>query len=181
VSEYSPSTQEQALQAWLRLVLAQFDTDTHTVQAIYARQAGTRPDKPYAALQVLTEVETGPPETELTDTAADSDFEHHADQHYLGTVQVDVYGDNHAQIMRVLRRSIADPRVREQNMTAKLYLVDSPGGQHSTILRDTSWEHRSQCDFRYAFAERDTTDVAAVESVVATVNANDLSQEVTVP
>lgn len=168
---YTPTTVEIYIRAWVRLVVSAYDGGGHTVDVIYKNQYGPRPDKPYLALQVISVTPNGEPIKVVTNVVGSGgDYESTLHQHYTGTVQIEAYGLNARTLMNALVNTINRDDVVELNMTNRMYVQRAESVTDITIDLDTSFEQRTQCDFRIAFSERVDYESQGVESIEATMN-----------
>lgn len=186
MAAFTPTTQEVAIQEWLKEFVDKYYT-AQDIPVIYERQQlahdDTRPEKPYLTLYVITEVQEAYPELKTTDTASGDFYEAKARQYYAGTVSVNAWGDNASVIIRKLSRTgLVDPDLRVIAHSAGLNFRFPLPITPSRELRDTAWEGRAMCDFRYGFVETDSDLlVMGLEQIEATIDFEGLTDVVTAP
>jgi len=168
--QYVPSRLEIALRGWIRIVHP-------LVEAVYANQSNApRPAEPYITLKHLNDRGHGSPVLELSDTASGTGTTYVGSitEHYTGIVSINIYADNHAELMRMLKRSIRNPAVQVYTAGQKIGITKALPSSLQPELRETSWDDRSQCDFMFVFAEQDEIEAEGLESIVGTVEVGAL-------
>jgi hypothetical protein len=168
---------------WLRLVLIGGDLDdiTAVVNLDHLKSDAPRPPAlPYAGVMIDTDDTEGwaTPHGWTEDTAGwpavlppGEKYPYHLDQVLVGQLAVALYGDDSKARGDLLRITLARPDVQElfadNNFTIKV-----AGGvtvTNAAEILDTSREARATAQFTISWAERNTSEVDAIETVTPTL------------
>jgi len=166
--------------SWVRLVLVTGQTTplTAVINSDHLKSDAPRPVAlPYAAIIIDTDDTEGwsTPHGWAQDTAgwpavlaAGLRYPYHLDQVLAGQMVVALYGDGSVERARLLRITLARPDVQEFFATNK-FTVKVGGGvtvTNAADILDTTREARATAQFTISWAERDTSEIDAIETVV---------------
>jgi len=174
---------ESALYQWVKTALDAFKVTPQTTFPVLFENQETsggvggkgapQPKAPYATLKVIEFQALGQPETQTINEVHSDDeqeppkplYKHRIITHAEGRVSVQTFGQNHREMMGVLRRSVVVPSLQVANSSAGLSILRSEPSVDTALLVGIPWEPRTATEFRFGFAEQETVGVPAVEEV----------------
>jgi len=171
---FTPTAYEIALRAWILAATGYPGEDV-----IYARQPeAPRPERPFITLQTINLVSIGSkPTLRISNTQVDplpeSTYEGELIRQRRGSCQVDVYADDHADVMACLVDSLHDPDVRVVINSGGLTILEPDSMINSTDVAGPEWELRSLAEFPFSFALKISKTLKAVERANATYTGLD--------
>jgi hypothetical protein len=146
----SRAAHEIALQAWVEAVL----TPLSISPTIYSDQRGPRPDKPYASVLIISDVQVG--QLEERDPVVIADYTPQIRSQREGTVEVQIYGPGHTDAAHLLETSLRRQSILDLNEAAGISVERSLAGvQRISMTTNGVIEDRSLVEFlfRYTFID----------------------------
>lgn len=167
-----------ACREWIELALG-----TTVSKVIYQRKSGSeapQPARPYAAIRLMSDEQmSGIPyevTTEVADAVETEKVVQERTEKRVGTLKVDVFGEDAISILRALR-----PSVRHENVRALLLAAEDGSGNNldlvvaargpileTTELRGNSWDPSAQAEYRISWVDRDVSAVPYITTVDTT-------------
>lgn len=167
-----------ACRTWIELALGA--TVNKVILQRKSPSASPQPSRPYAAIRLLSDEQmSGIPYEVTTETEDPEDAAlvvQERSEKRVGTLKVDVFGEDSIAILRALR-----PSVRHENVRALLLATEDGNGNKldlavaargpildTTELRGTSWDPSAQAEYRVSWVDRNVSAVPYIETVDTT-------------
>ncbi len=157
---YQPTTYEQALHAWLVVVVGADVTEDR-----YANADATAPTEP---LQT--------PEVKVTDEdRGDGTYTVRITEHLGGTARVEAYGDSYRELIERIERSLNDPYVLDHNTQHGVEILGPLGPVEDLSEPGSAYRCRLEVRFAHVTQHDSPHGMRALETVEATGTVDDLN------
>ena len=166
----TPQPHEIALRAWVRRVLAAWDTVSplHEVEVIYADQEGPPPVPPYAVVRCSADRPLGRPETRDTWDEEEETLTHETLERREGTLSVTIRGAQHAAMADALGLAQEDDEARTEIDAAGIGLGPELSRRSQGKFSDNVTENRTVFEIAYRRCAVSTRTVGHIEHVAVT-------------
>ena len=168
---YAPANYEVALRGWIVGVLADLAVPINGDKIYYANQPEMpRQCRPFVTLQVLNVSPVGSkPNIITTDDQAvgppQTEYRTVLKQERRGTVSINVFADNHREVIECLVTSLHMPNHQALIDSVGLTLLEPISTVDNATIAGPEWELRSQADFPFSFSLQSEFNLPGIETV----------------
>lgn len=157
------------LDEWIRAVLPSL---TAVIRSNPKQADAPRPDFPYAAIQMRTDLAQGSTahvHTSDEEGEAATKVKQYHSWPRRGTIVIDLFGDGSSDMIASLQLSVNWPRVQQILRASKIAIRYAGGLGDTTELRSTAYEPSAQAEFFVDRTQAAIEEIDAIETAEVTV------------